>query len=309
MTVRASDPARGAKQAVVIVTGPSGAGRSTAVAALEDMGYEAIDNIPISLIPRLLSGEPLERPLALGVDARNREFTPASVLSLLDELAAREGLSVELLYLDCPAPVLLRRFSETRRRHPLAPTGSPEEGVAHERELLAPLRARADFLIDTGDLSPHDLREELRARLMRAGGMGLAVSIQSFSFKRGMPRGFDMVFDVRFLRNPHWERELRPLDGRDRAVADHIRADPMLATFEGQVHRLIRDLLPAFEREGKSHLSIGIGCTGGRHRSVFVAENLAKVLAKEGWQVSIRHRELSRRANHQAGRGNRGEGL
>ncbi len=283
-------------QKVIIVTGPSGAGRSTAIAALEDMGHEVIDNMPLSLIPRLLAGNPMERPLALGIDARNRDFSPAQVLALIEDLSANSPASVELLYLECQPQVLLQRFSETRRRHPLAPAGSPSEGIAEEMALMEPLRMRADILVDTSALSPHDLREELRTRLMREGGTGLAVTVQSFSFKRGMPRGLDMVFDVRFLRNPHWEPALRPLTGLEPPVAAHIQADPMMETFWAHLLGMMQDLLPAFEKEGKSHLSIGIGCTGGQHRSVHVAEKLGKALAEQGWQVSTRHRELSRRA-------------
>jgi len=293
-------------QKVVIVTGPSGAGRSTAIAALEDMGYEVIDNLPLSMIPRLWSGAPLEQPLALGIDARNRDFSPAYVLALVEELGVREEISVELLYLDCQPEVLLRRYSETRRRHPLAPTGSPAEGITEELALLVPVRARADILVDTSALSPHELREELRARLMRDDGTGLAVTVQSFSFKRGAPRGLDMVFDVRFLRNPHWDQALRPLTGLDPRVAAHIEADPMLKTFRERLFAMMHDLLPAFEKEGKSHLSIGIGCTGGQHRSVYMAQKLGKALADAGWQVSTRHRELSRRAKSEASRLNRG---
>ncbi len=292
-------------QKVIIVTGPSGAGRSTAIAALEDMGHEVIDNMPLSLIPRLLAGSPMERPLALGIDARNRDFSPAQVLALIDDLSANSPASVELLYLECQPQVLLRRYSETRRRHPLAPAGSPSEGIAEEMALMEPLRMRADILVDTSALSPHDLREELRARLMREGGTGLAVTVQSFSFKRGMPRGLDMVFDVRFLRNPHWEPALRPLTGLEPPVAAHIQADPMMETFWAHLLGMMQDLLPAFEKEGKSHLSIGIGCTGGQHRSVHVAEKLGKALAEQGWQVSTRHRELSRRAGSGAGHSKR----
>ncbi|MCP5037250.1 MAG: RNase adapter RapZ [Rhodobacteraceae bacterium] len=295
------------QQKVVIVTGPSGAGRSTAISALEDMGYEVIDNMPLSLIPRLLSGPPLDQPLALGIDARNRDFSPDAILDLIDELTEKGSFQVECLYLDCQPDVLLRRFSETRRRHPLTPTGSPEQGIAQELGLLVSLRARADLLIDTTTFSPHDLREELRRHLCQQKGGELAVTVQSFSFKRGMPRGLDMAFDVRFLRNPHWDPELRPLDGRDQAVGDYIRADDHLAAFEDKLSDLITFLLPNFAKEGKSHLSIGIGCTGGQHRSVFVTENLAKMLADAGWQVSTRHRELSRRARTGAHRTDRGK--
>ncbi len=283
-------------QKVVIVTGPSGAGRSTAITGLEDMGYEVIDNMPLSLIPRLLSGPPLDHPLALGIDTRNRDFSPGAVLDLIARLSEHDDVSVECLYLDCQPDVLLRRFSETRRRHPLTPTGSPELGISEELALLVPLRARADILIDTSVTSPHELREELRSRLYLQTGGELAVTVQSFSFKRGTPRGLDMVFDVRFLRNPHWDSQLRPLNGRDKQVGDYIRSDERLAAFEDKLSDLVTFLLPGFAKEGKSHLVIGIGCTGGQHRSVFVAENLAKTLADTGWQVSIRHRELSRRA-------------
>lgn len=288
--------AEASPQRLVIVTGPSGAGRSTAISALEDMDYEVIDNIPLSLIPRLLAGPPLGRPVAVGLDARNREFTPERVLQLIDDLTVQaNGVVVDLLYVDCQSDVLLRRFSETRRRHPLAPMGSPELGISEELALLVPLRARADFLFDTSDLSPHELREELRNRLLRQTGGELAVTVQSFSFKRGMPRGLDLVFDVRFLRNPHWDTDLRALDGRDKAVADYIRADDLLDEFLDRLDGMVNFLLPAFAKEGKSHLTIGIGCTGGQHRSVFVTELLANKLAEAGWQVSIRHRELSRR--------------
>ena len=252
--------------------------------------------MPLSLIPRLLSGPPLDHPLALGIDTRNRDFSPGAVLDLIARLSEHDDVSVECLYLDCQPDVLLRRFSETRRRHPLTPTGSPELGISEELALLVPLRARADILIDTSVTSPHELREELRSRLYLQTGGELAVTVQSFSFKRGTPRGLDMVFDVRFLRNPHWDSQLRPLNGRDKQVGDYIRSDERLAAFEDKLSDLVTFLLPGFAKEGKSHLVIGIGCTGGQHRSVFVAENLAKTLADTGWQVSIRHRELSRRA-------------
>ncbi len=302
-----SDPGQSDCQNVMIVTGPSGAGRSTAISALEDMGFEVIDNIPLSLIPRLLSGPPIRKAIALGVDARNRDFSPAGVLAMIELLATRGGLKVELLYVDSQPDVLLRRYSETRRRHPLAPTGSPEQGIRIELELLVPLHARADFLIDTSELSPHELREELRRRLHMQAGGDLAVTLQSFSYKRGMPRGLDMAFDVRFLRNPHWDTNLRPFTGLDQAVGEFISADDKLAPFLDKLSGMVEFLLPAFAKEGKSHLCIGIGCTGGQHRSVFVTENLAKTLAGTGSQVSISHRELSRRAGIGAGQSDRGK--
>lgn len=285
----------GAMRRVILVTGPSGAGRTTAIRALEDLGHEAIDNMPLSLLPRLLDGPPLARPMALGLDVRNREFSVERVIELVDRLEADPEVAPQLLYLDCRPDVLVKRFSETRRRHPLAPAESPAEGVDREIDLLVPIRARADVLIDTSDLTVHDLKAEIARWFDDLGGKQLAVSVESFSYKRGVPRGIDMILDCRFLANPYWDPLLRGLDGRDPAVAAHVAADPRFEPFFAQVAGLVEFLLPAYVAEGKSHLSIGFGCTGGQHRSVAVAERLADRLAAAGWQVSKRHRELERR--------------
>ncbi len=295
MTSATADPAARSDRSVILVTGPSGAGRSTAIHALEDLGFEAIDNLPLTLLPRLLDGPPHGRALALGLDVRNRDFSIAALIELIDRLGADPATSAQVLYLDCRADVLVKRFSETRRRHPLAPAESAAEGVKREIDLLVPIRARADFLIDTSDLTPHDLRAEMARWFDRETDQRLAVSVQSFSYKRGVPRGIDMILDCRFLANPYWEASLRDGDGRDPAVAAHIAADPRFAEFFDRIAELAEFLLPAFVAEGKSHLSIGFGCTGGQHRSVFVAERLAARLADAGWQVSKRHRELERR--------------
>ncbi len=284
---------------LVLVTGPSGAGRSTAVHVLEDLQFEAIDNMPLTLIPRLLEGPGPDRPLALGVDTRNRDFSTAGLVELIAILTERPGIALTVLYLDCRSEVLLRRFSETRRRHPMAPAESPETGVTRELELLVPIRRRADILIDTSDLNVHQLREEIERWFAPGGDTRLAVSVQSFSYKRGLPRGIDMVFDCRFLRNPYWQPELRDRDGRDPQVTAHVAADPRFAPFFDRVLDLTRLLLPAYVEEGKSHLSIGFGCTGGQHRSVAMAETLAKALAVAGQQVSIRHRELESRRSEE----------
>ncbi len=285
-----------ALQRIVLVTGPSGAGRTTAVRALEDLGWEAIDNLPLSLLPRLIEGPPLARPLALGIDVRNRDFGTDALIETIDRLAARRDIAEQVLYIDATEDELVRRYSETRRRHPLAPAESPLTGIQRERELLVPIRARADILIDSTGLSPHDLRAEVESWFAPGEGRTLVLTLQSFSYKRGLPRGLDMVFDVRFLRNPHWDAALRNLTGLDPAVAAHIAADPLHDPFLARVTDLVRFLLPAFKTEGKSHLAIGFGCTGGQHRSVAMTERLAKTLAEEGWQVSKRHRELERRA-------------
>lgn len=281
---------------LVLVTGPSGAGRSTAIDALEDIGYEVIDNLPLSLVPRLIEGPPSVQPIALGMDVRNRDFNASSLIELIDKLTRAPMMSLQVLYLDCQPNVLIRRYSETRRRHPLAKATNPEEGVEREIDLLLPIKARADHLIDTTDLTVHQLKAEVARWFAIGTGPRLAVSLQSFSYKRGLPRGLDMVFDCRFLSNPHWVPELRALDGRDPRVGDYVRQDPRFSEFYQRLRDLLLFLLPAHTEEGKSHLSIGFGCTGGQHRSVTVTEILADALAEKGWAVSKRHRELERRA-------------
>lgn len=295
MTEPVLDRDRGV-QRVVLVTGPSGAGRSTTLHALEDLGYEIIDNLPFSLIPRLLDGPPLARPVALGIDVRNRDFSAAALIELIDRLTRLPDVALEVLYLDCRPEEVLRRFGETRRRHPLTPDDSPAAGIAREIDLLTPIRARAEVLIDTSDLSPHDLKAEIGRWFGRSETGRLAVSIHSFSYKRGVPRGLDMMFDCRFLKNPHWSAELRALDGRSAAVVDYLEKDPRYTIFLDKILDLLLFVLPAHVAEGKSHLVIGFGCTGGQHRSVAVTERMVKALADANWQVSKRHRELERRA-------------
>jgi len=277
---------------LVLVTGPSGAGRSTAINALEDLGYEVIDNLPLSLVPRLVEGAPVG-PIALGLDIRNRDFAATAVIELIDRLTRNPDMSLDVLYLDCSAEELARRFNQTRRRHPLGE--APVDAIAREVDLLAPIRVRADNLIDTTEMSPHDLKAEIARWYDRDRHARMSVAVQSFSYKRGVPRGVDMIFDCRFLSNPHWEPALRDMDGRDAAVVDYIGDDPRFAEFFEKVRDLVLFLLPAQLDEGKAHLTIGFGCTGGQHRSVALAELLANVLAQQGWPVSKRHRELERR--------------
>jgi len=305
----ADDPARsghraGALQKLVLLTGLSGAGRSTALAALEDIGFEVIDGMPLALIPQLVAAPaapdvdmvPAEapQPLALALDPRTRGFSAAAMEALLSELSGLHHLDVEVVFLEASPAVLLRRYSETRRRHPAAAGADPAAGIAREAALLAPLRERASILIDTSDMTLHDLRAQMVDRF-GPGGNRLSVMLTSFSYRHGLPAGADLVFDCRFLRNPHWQPDLRPLDGRDAPVAAHIRSDDRFAAFMERLTALVMLVLPAHADEGKSHLGIALGCTGGRHRSVFVAETLAQTLADAGWQVSIRHRELEGR--------------
>ncbi len=289
-TITEPDTPPGAR--IVLVTGPSGAGRSTAIRAVEDLGYEVIDNLPLSLVPRLLEGDPQGPALALGIDTRNRDFSTGAFLDLLAQLGEQ---NVELLYLDCQPDVLLRRYSETRRRHPLAPAESPAQGIERDFDLMRPIRQRADIVIDTSEQTIHELRAEIDHWFGHAADNRLALSVHSFSYTRGLPRGLDMVFDCRFLRNPYWQAELRGLNGLSRDVSDYVSEDPRFDAFFGKVRDLALLLLPAYVEEGKSYLSIGFGCTGGQHRSVTMAERLGNTLANAGWQVSIRHRELERR--------------
>lgn len=281
---------------LVVVTGPSGAGRSLAINALEDLGFESIDNMPMSLIPRLMEGPPLSRPVALGVDTRTRDFSAEGLLSLLETLREGQGIEAELLFIDCDTDTLVRRYSETRRRHPLGPDEPPLSGILREQGMIDLLRRRADVLVDTSHLTPHELRREIGAAYDRGKGAPMTLSVQSFSYKRGLPRGADMVFDCRFLSNPHWQPDLRPMDGRQPTVAEFVEADPRFAPFYDRVCGLVLSLLDAFVAEGKSSLTIAFGCTGGKHRSVVTAEKLSKTLAEAGWRVSKRHREIERGA-------------
>lgn len=287
---RTPPPAR-----LVLVTGPSGSGRSTALKALEDIGFEAIDNMPSSLVPRLVRAR-LERPLALGLDTRNRDFSVDALLTLVEALASLPETNFDMLFLDCSEDSLIRRFSETRRRHPLLPDLPPADGIGLEARLLKAVRSRADMLIDTSSLSPHDLRAEIVQLFAPQGRVAMGVEVQSFSYKRGIPRGVDMVFDCRFLNNPHWQPDLRRFDGRQPAVAEFIMQDPRAQPFFDKVHALVESLLPDFAEQGKPLVMVALGCTGGQHRSVAMAEKLANALARGPWRVSKRHRELERKA-------------
>lgn len=284
------------RQKLILVTGPSGAGRSTAIRALEDADYEVIDNLPLSLLSRLLDGPPLETPLALGLDVRNRDFTVDRVIQTIDTLRQDNRVDLQVLFMDCAEDVLVRRYSETRRRHPLAGDATPHEAIRREHEMLVPIKARADVLVDTTDMTPHDARAEVQSWFITTGSKAMSITVQSFSYKRGIPLGSDLVFDCRFLRNPHWEPELRSKDGRDPEVADYVSHDDRFDGFFHSIIKMADFLLPGFVEEGKTHLTIAFGCTGGQHRSVALTEAVTKSLAEKGWAVSKRHREIERRA-------------
>jgi UPF0042 nucleotide-binding protein len=258
------------------------------------MGFETIDNMPLSLLPGLLSEHTLGRQIALGVDIRTRDFNVGTVLDAHEEIKSTEGFDSTILFLDCDTDVLVRRYSETRRRHPLTPAETPKAGIEQEKKILSKLRLKADVLIETTHLSPHDLKLELKNWYGDADHVNLAITVHSFSYKRGAPRGIDMILDCRFLNNPYWDKSLRGLNGKDQSVADYVKSDARFAEFFTRLNEMCEFLIPAYIDEGKAHFSLGLGCTGGQHRSVCVAEALGKSLADSGWQVSIRHREMER---------------
>ncbi|MDA9975701.1 RNase adapter RapZ [Alphaproteobacteria bacterium] len=283
---------------VILVTGLSGAGRTTCLKTLEDSGFEAVDNLPLSLMPALLTPfaeghhPPQKNMIAVGVDTRTRDFDAESFLANLDRLRGN-GVSVAVVFLDCDDEILIRRFTETRRVHPLAKDRPIADGIRMERNLLAPVRDRADIVIDSSHLSLPDFRQILTNGLDVAGSRDLTITVTSFGFRNGLPREADMVFDVRFLSNPHYDEALRPLDGRDGKIGKFIRKDPGFQGFFDRLTAFMDPLLPRYADEGKSYLTVGIGCTGGRHRSVFVAIALAEWLRAAGHGVTLRHRDLA----------------
>lgn len=284
------DPARIARRSVVLVTGLSGAGKASILRVLEDQGFEAVDNPPLPAVEAAaLEANPA--PLAAVVDARTRGFTPAALLGLVAGLKARPELDVTLVFVTADEAVLLRRYSETRRRHPMAPGGRVAEGIAAEAALLAPLREAADAVIDTTDLPVPDLRRMIAARFGGDGAPGMAVTVMSFGYPHGLPREADLVFDMRFLRNPHYDPVLRPLTGQDAAVAAYVAADQAWPSFWQGMTALLDTLLPRYAAEGKSYLTVAFGCTGGKHRSVLATERLSAHLTSQGWRVECLHRE------------------
>jgi RNase adapter protein RapZ len=292
---------------VVLVTGLSGGGKASVLRALEDVGYEAVDNPPLPMLEEMVTRS--ARKLAIGVDARTRGFDARLVLETLDRLRANPALRPELVYAWADETTLQRRYSETKRRHPLAPQGRVADGIAQEGQLTAPLYGGADLVIDTSELPLGSLRRLIERQFgadSDAEESRLVVSLMSFAYKFGLPREADLVFDARFLRNPHYNPILQPRTGLDAAVGAFVEADPDFATFFDKLAGLIDMLLPRFVQESKKYVTVAIGCTGGRHRSVYLVERLAGYLAtrivaarasgdtRSGWLLQVTHRELAR---------------
>lgn len=276
----------------IIVTGLSGAGRTTSLKCLEDQGFEAVDNLPISLLPALLGGAETAAPLiAVGMDMRTRDFDAGKIADQIQAYLGRDDLKLETLFLDCDDETLAKRFTETRRRHPLAADRPVSDGIQLERAAMADVRAFADHVIDTSKLSIPEFRTILFQTLGLEQSGQMAVNVQSFAYRNGLPREADLVFDVRFLKNPHYDLDLRPLDGTDKEIGDYITGDPDFTAFYDSLIVLLGTLLPRYASEGKSYLTIAFGCTGGRHRSVYLTETVSAWVRGQNFPVSVTHRD------------------
>lgn len=286
----------GATQQILLVTGMSGAGKSTALQVLEDLGWETLDNFPLRLLANLLDtyGES-QMPIAIGLDSRTRGFAPQDIIRECEGLGARDGVNLTTLFIDSSDGELQRRYNETRRPHPMARERQVAEGIKDERSLLEPLRNWAEVLIDTSEYSTNQLQQVIRERFGEKDVQGMTITVTSFGFARGMPPLADLLFDMRFLDNPHWIGELRDLTGLDKPVADHIRSDPAFDPAFASICNTLLELLPRYAAQDRSYLNIGFGCTGGRHRSVFSAEAAAQVLREAGFSPTVVHRNLESR--------------
>ncbi len=277
--------------ALVLVTGLSGAGKNSILRALEDLGFETMDNPPLATLEDLAARA--ANNLAIGVDARSRGFESEAVLSTLARLRTSPRLSPSLVFATASDDVLLRRYSETRRRHPLAQSGTVLDGIERERQILAPLAHAADLLIDTSTLPLPGLRLLIEHNFSR-DTPGMTISLMSFGYPGGIPREADLVFDARFLRNPFYELSLRPLCGLDPEIGKFLEQEPDFLAYFNQITSLLEFLLPRFVQEGKKYATIAIGCTGGQHRSVYMVEKLSGFLGRAGWRVSATHREAEK---------------
>lgn len=276
------------KNNILVITGFSGAGMSSALKHLEDAGYEVFDNMPLNLMDTLLENTNTGQSVAIGIDTRTRGFDPQALLQKLHEKKA------QLVFLTCDEVELQKRFTETRRRHPMAKDRPVSAGIQAEQDLLRPLMEKADEIIDTSGLSIHDLRRVIDGLFGTENKGRLTVTLMSFGFRYGLPREADIVMDVRFLKNPHWDETLKPMTGKDKAVGDYIETDDAFDPFLHRFRDMIEPLLPRYAHEGKSYLTLAIGCTGGHHRSVYTVEKLGAWLDGLAVQTHIVHRDMER---------------
>ena len=288
-------PPAAPQRPVLLVTGLSGAGLSTALKTLEDLGYQAVDNLPLSLLPALVAEKKgADRPLAIGIDSRAWDFSARDMVAQAAGLRAKKNITFALVFIDCQDVELQRRFTETRRVHPLAVDRPVSDGVARDRARTAAVKTVADIVIDTTDSNARDLKQQIAGRFALGQGHGMQVFVTSFGFKHGLPRDVDYVFDMRFLDNPYWHRNLKKLSGQDKAIAAHIRKDGAYGAFLAQTTAMLATVLPRFAADGRRYLTIGLGCTGGRHRSVFAAEELFAWLGAQGYSCALRHRDIDK---------------
>jgi UPF0042 nucleotide-binding protein len=271
----------------LIVTGYSGAGISTTLKHLEDIGYEVFDNFPLSLASHLISDSRSNQSIAIGIDTRSRGFEGEALLN------TAKSINAQLVFITAEPFILQKRFTETRRRHPLAKDRPVSSGIETEQEILEPIKPKSDFVIDTSDLSVHSLRHLLKSQFSEEENKHLTLSLTSFGFKFGPPREADIIMDVRFLQNPYWEASLRPLSGLDSAVGEYVQSDPHFDPFIKNFLNLLEPLIPLYKQEGKSYLNIGLGCTGGKHRSVFCVETIKKRLDDLNLNLHILHRDIN----------------
>jgi UPF0042 nucleotide-binding protein len=276
---------------VVIVTGMSGAGKSLALRALEDAGFETVDNLPLALLGSFAAGHD-HGPVAIGVDVRTRDFDGPGLMMRISALRRDQSLSIDLVFLDSDTEVLQQRYTESRRPHPLADDLPVAVAIETERRLLSSLREQADLVVDTTRLAPADLKRILMGQFGGPGKRPLRIFLTSFGYRHGLPRDADLVFDVRFLKNPHYVPELKAHTGLDRAVGAYIEEDPALAPFLARLTAFLEPLLPLYEAEGKSYLTVAVGCTGGQHRSVYIVERLKAWLTDRSVACEARHRDI-----------------
>ncbi len=282
------------KHELILVIGQSGAGRTTVIHILDDQGFNTLDNVPVHLIPQVASTNLEDKPLAIGLDLRSKSFSLQKLMREINNWKTLSKSRVVILFLECSLEILIKRFSLSRRPHPVAGENNLELSIKKELKLIAPLREKADFILDTSNTSPNELRLKLGSIFSVESNRNIQIMVQSFSYSIGYPTEIDMIFDCRFLKNPNWVEDLKDLNGTDAAVIDYLNKDKSWTTFKKNLFQMISLVIPAFEREGKSYLSIGLGCTGGQHRSVFVAEQLYNYLLSKDCEVKIFHTILQK---------------